>query len=106
MLKSIFHLLFNAKILSILGINFDKSFVCNNLDLTDILSKTLVTWITAIRQFDVRQLEKKNFLNLPLNMFKLKKTPYIEFKPLWVHQDDSNAHACLLAFKIVSRTKG
>ena len=53
--------------MSILKINFDKSFVCNNPNLTDILSKTKNTWSMAIRQSEVQQLEKnkqKKTLNL------------------------------------------
>ena len=59
-LKSIFHLFFNAKIMSILEINFDKSFASNDLNLTDISSKTKNTWSMGIRQFEVQQLEKNH----------------------------------------------
>ena len=45
--------------MSILEINFDKSFVYNDPNLTDILSKMKNTWSTAIRQLEVQQLEKK-----------------------------------------------
>ena len=56
--KTIFHLIFNAKIMSILDITFGISFICNDLDLTDILSKTENALSTAIYQSKVRQLEK------------------------------------------------
>ena len=56
--KTVFHLIFNAKIMSILEITFGISFICNDLDLTDILSKTENTLSTAIYQSEVRQLEK------------------------------------------------
>ena len=45
--------------MKILEINFEKSFVCNDLDLTDILSKTKKKHLKySIRQSEVRQLEK------------------------------------------------
>ena len=56
--KPVFHLIFNAKIMSILEITFGISFICNDLDLTDILSKTENALSTAIYQSEVRQLEK------------------------------------------------
>ena len=56
----VFHLIFNAKIMSILEITFGISFICNDIDLTDILSKTENALSTAIYQSEVRQLEKKN----------------------------------------------
>ena len=56
--KTIFHLIFNAKIMSILEIMFGISFICNDLDLTDILSKTEKALSMAIYQSEVRQLEK------------------------------------------------
>ena len=56
--KTVFHLIFNAKIMSILEITFGISFICNDLDLTDILSKTENALSTAIYQSEVRQLEK------------------------------------------------
>ena len=56
--KTVFHLIFNAKIISILEIMFDMGFICNDLDLTDILSKTENALSTAIYQSEVRQLEK------------------------------------------------
>ena len=46
--KTVFHLIFNAKIMSILEITFGISFICNDLDLTDILSKTENALSTAI----------------------------------------------------------
>ena len=52
--------LFNAKIMSILEITFGISFICNDLDLTDILSKKENALSTAIYQSEVRQLEKKH----------------------------------------------
>ena len=56
--KTVFHLIFNAKITSILEITFGISFICNDLDLTDILSKTENALSTAIYQSEVQQLEK------------------------------------------------
>ena len=56
--KTVFHLIFNAKIMSILEITFGISFIYNDLDLTDILSKTENALSTAIYQSEVRQLEK------------------------------------------------
>ena len=56
--KTVFHLVFNAKIMSILEITLGISFICNDLDLTDILSKTENALSTAIYQSEVRQLEK------------------------------------------------
>ena len=56
--KTVFHLIFNAKIMSTLEIRFGISFICNDLDLTDILSKTENALSTAIYQSEVRQLEK------------------------------------------------
>ena len=56
--KTVFHHIFNAKIMSILKITFGISFICNDLDLTDILSKTENALSTAIYQSEVRQLEK------------------------------------------------
>ena len=54
----VFFLIFNAKIMSILEIMFGISFICNDIDLTDILSKTENALSTAIYQSEVRQLEK------------------------------------------------
>ena len=56
--KTVFHLIFNAKIMSMLEITFGISFICNDLNLTDILSKTENALSTAIYQSEVRQLEK------------------------------------------------
>ena len=56
--KTVFYLIFNAKIMSILEITFGISFICNDLNLTDILSKTENALSTAIYQSEVRQLEK------------------------------------------------
>ena len=56
--KAVFRLIFNAKIMSILEITFGVSFICNDLDLTEILSKTENALSTAIYQSEVRQLEK------------------------------------------------
>ena len=61
--KTVFHLIFNAKIIRILEITFDIGFICNDLDLTAMLSKTENALSTAIYQSEVRQLEKK-ILNL------------------------------------------
>ena len=60
--KTVFHLIFNVKIMSILEIKFCISFICNDLDLTDILSKTENALSTAIYQSEVRQLEKKHLI--------------------------------------------
>ena len=57
--RTVFHLIFNAKLMSILEITFGLSFISNGLDLTDILSKTENALSTAIYQSEVRQLEKK-----------------------------------------------
>ena len=46
--KTVFQLIFNAKIMSILEITFGISFNCNDLDLTDISSKTENALSTAI----------------------------------------------------------
>ena len=56
--KTVFHLVFNVKKMSIFKITFGISFICNDLDLTDILSKTENALSTAIFQSEVRQLEK------------------------------------------------
>ena len=56
--KTVFHLIFNAKIMSILEITFGIKFICNDLDLTDVISKTENALSTAIYQSEVRQLEK------------------------------------------------
>ena len=56
--KIVFHLIFNAKVMGLLEITFGISFICNDLDLTDILSKTENALSTAIYQSEVRQLEK------------------------------------------------
>ena len=56
--KTVFHLILNAKIMSILEITFGISFICNDFDLTDILSKTENALSTATYQSLVRQLEK------------------------------------------------
>ena len=58
LLKTVVQLIFNAKIMSILEIMFGISFICNDLDLTDILSKTEIALSTAIYQSEVRQLVK------------------------------------------------
>ena len=58
--NTVLDLIFNAKIMSILEITFGISFICNDLDLTDILSKTENALSTAIYQSEVRQLEKKH----------------------------------------------
>ena len=63
--KTIFHLIFNAKIMSILEITFGISFICNDLDLTDILSKTENALSTAIYQSEVRQLENNIKFTIP-----------------------------------------
>ena len=56
--KTVFRLIFNAKIMGILEITFGISFMCNDLDLTDLLSKTENALSTAIYQSEVRQLVK------------------------------------------------
>ena len=60
--KTVFYLIFSAKIMSILEITFGISFICNDLDLTDILSKTENALSTAIYQSEVQQLEKTSNL--------------------------------------------
>ena len=87
--KTVFHLIFNAKIMSILEITFGISFICNDLDLTDILSKTKNALSTAIYQFEVRQLEKnirftvRKFASTCLSM----KTPQTTQITLHEHQN-------------------
>ena len=61
--KTVFHLIFNAKIMSILEITFGTSFICDDLDLTDLLSKTENALSTAIYKSEVRKLKNKT-LNL------------------------------------------
>ena len=86
--KTVFHLIFNAKIMSMLEITFGISFICNDLDLTGILSKTENALIRAIYQSEVRQLEKnikftvRQFASTCLSMktpqttqITLKRTP-------------------------------
>ena len=68
--KTVFHLIFNAKIMSILEITFGISFICNDLDLTDILSKTENALSTAIYQSEVRQLEKNIKLTVHGNLHR------------------------------------
>ena len=63
--KTVFHLIFKAKIMSILEITFGISFNCNDLDLTDILSKAENTLSTAIYQSEVRQLVKNIKFTVP-----------------------------------------
>ena len=48
--KNVFHLIFNAKIMSILEITFGISFICNDLDLTEILLKA-ENALSRLRQF-------------------------------------------------------
>ena len=78
LLITVFHLIFNAKIMSILEITFGISFICNDLDLTDILSKTENALSTAIYQSEVRQLGKKT-LNystaICIDMFVRENSP-------------------------------
>ena len=68
--KTVFHLIFNAKIMSMLEITFGISFICNDLDLNDILSKTENALSTAIYQSEVRQLEK----NIKFTVRQFKST--------------------------------
>ena len=56
--KTVFHLIFNVKIMRMLVFTFGISFICNDLNLTDILSKIENALSTAIYQSEVRQLEK------------------------------------------------
>ena len=56
--KTVFHLIFTAKIMRILEITFGISFIFNDLDLTGILSKTENALSTAIYKSEVRLLEK------------------------------------------------
>ena len=75
--KTVFHLIFNAKIMSILEITFGISFICNDLELTDILSKTENALSTAIYQSEVRQLEKniKYSTAICIDMFVGENSP-------------------------------
>ena len=63
--KTVFHLIFNVKIMSILDITLGISFICNDLDLTDISSKTENALSTAIYQSGVRQLENNIKFTVP-----------------------------------------
>ena len=89
--KTVFHLIFNAKIMSILEITFGISFICNDLDLTDILSKTENALSTAIYHSEVRQLEKnikftvRQFISTCLSV----KTPQTTQITLNEHQNQS-----------------
>ena len=84
--KTVFHLIFNAKIMSMLEITFGISFICNDLDLTDLLSKTENALSTAIYQSEVRQLEKT--LNLQFASTCLSvKTPQTTQITLNQHQN-------------------
>ena len=87
--KTVFHLIFNAKTLSILEITFCISFICNDLDLTDILSKTENALSTAIYQSEVRQLEKNiKFTGRPFASICLSvKTPKTTQITLNEHQN-------------------
>ena len=85
--KTVFHLIFNAKIMNILEITFGISFICNDLDLTDILSKTENALSTAIYQSEVRQLEKTlnlQYGNLHRHVFceNSPKSPKLPYQPL------------------------
>ena len=76
--KTVFHLIFNAKIMSILEITFGISFSCNDLDLTDIISKTENALSTAIYQSEVRQLKKTHQIYstaICIDMFVLENSP-------------------------------
>ena len=87
--KTVFHLIFNAKIMSMLEITFGISFICNDLDLTDILSKTENALSTAIYQSEVRQLEKN--IKFTVRQFALTclsvKTPQTTQITLNEHQN-------------------
>ena len=87
--KTVFHLIFNAKIMSILEITFGISFICNDLDLTDILSKTENALSTATYQSEVRQLEKKHQIYstaIGIDMF-VRETPQTTQITLNEHQN-------------------
>ena len=92
--KTVFHLIFNAKIMSILEITFGISFICNDFDLTDILSKTENALSTAIYQSEVRQLEKnikftvRQFASTCLSM----KTPHTTQITLNEHKNFKQPH--------------
>ena len=64
-------------IMSILKSTLDISFICNDLDLTDVLPKTENALSTAIYQSEVRQLEKTSNLQyaICINMFVRKNSP-------------------------------
>ena len=89
LIKTVLHLIFNAKIMSRLEITFGISFIWNDLDLTDILSKTENTLSTAIYQSEVRQLEKnitftvRKFASTSLSV----KTPQTTQNTLNEHQN-------------------
>ena len=87
--KTVFHLIFNAKIMSILDITLRISFICNDLELTDILSKTENALSTAIYQSEVRQLEKN--IKFTVRQFALTylsvKTPQTTQITLNEHQN-------------------
>ena len=82
--KTVLDLIFNAKIMSILEITFGISFICNDLDLTDTLSKTENALSTAIYQSEVRQLEKKHKIYckaICIDMFIRKHSPNHQIHP-------------------------
>ena len=59
--------------MSTLEITFGISFICNGLDLTDILSKTENALSTAIYQSAVRQLE--NNIKFTVRQFVCENSP-------------------------------
>ena len=75
--------------MSILKITFGISFICNVLDLTDILSKTENALSTAIYQSEVQQLEKN--IKFTVRQFALtclsEKTPQTTQITLNEHQN-------------------
>ena len=89
--KTVLHLIFNAKIMSVLEITFGISFICNDLDLTDVLSRTEKALSTAIYQSEVRQLGKnikysvRQFVSTCLSV----KTPQTTQITLNEHQNQS-----------------
>ena len=105
--KTVFHLIFNAKIMSILEITFGISFICNDLDLTDILSKTENALSTAIYQSEVRQLEKKHFIYstaICIDMFVLENPPNHPNHPKRTPKPDSPASNNLMSPKTPHQT--
>ena len=93
--KTVFHLIFNAKIMSILEITFGISFISNDLGLTDILSKTENALSTAIYQSEVRQLEK----NIKFTIRQFASTCLSVKTPQTTKSPQTNTKTSLSSFK-------